>query len=74
LSVGEPWSIGECNLPASLKATTIARLYRRRWSIERMFQWLESVLQSEIRTLGYPRAALFAFSVAILAFNVLSTI
>jgi IS4 transposase len=62
------------NLPASVNATTIARLYRRRWSIERMFQWLESVLQSEIRTLGYPRAALFAFSVAILAFNVLSTI
>ena len=39
-----------------------------------MFQWLESVLHSEVRTLGYPKAALFAFSVAVLAFNALSTI
>jgi len=62
------------NLPRSLSALKIATLYRRRWSIERMFQWLESVLHSEVRTLGYPKAALFAFSVAVLAFNVLSTI
>lgn len=62
------------NLPSAVNAKHIAVLYRRRWSIERMFQWLESVLQSEIRSLGYPRAALFAFSVAVLAFNVLSTI
>jgi IS4 transposase len=62
------------NLPPTVNAKRIATLYRRRWSIERMFQWLESVLQSEITSLGYPRAALFAFSVAVLAFNVLSTI
>jgi IS4 transposase len=62
------------NLPSAVNAKRIATLYRRRWSIERMFQWLESVLQSEISSLGYPRAALFAFSVAVLAFNVLSTI
>jgi len=62
------------NLPRSWDARQVAMLYRKRWSIERMFQWLESVLQSEVRTLGYPRAALFAFSVAVLAFNVLSTI
>lgn len=62
------------NLPPAVNAKRIATLYRRRWSIERMFQWLESVLQSEITSLGYPRAALFAFSVAVLAFNVLSTI
>ena len=62
------------NLPDSKGAEEIANLYRRRWTIESMFQWLESVLHSEVRTLGYPRAALFAFSVAVLAFNVLSTI
>ncbi len=39
-----------------------------------MFQWLESVLHSEVKTLGYPRAALFAFSVAVLAFNALSAV
>ena len=62
------------NLPSSKSSEEIANLYRRRWSIEGMFQWLESVLHSEVRTLGYPRAALFAFSVAVLAFNVLSAI
>jgi IS4 transposase len=62
------------NLPGTKPAEDIAQLYRRRWSIESMFQWLESVLHSEVRTLGYPRAALFAFSVAILAFNALSAI
>jgi hypothetical protein len=62
------------NLPAQVPALEIAALYRRRWSIETMFQKLESVLHSEIRTLGYPRAALFSFCVAVLAYNVLSMI
>jgi IS4 transposase len=62
------------NLTAAKGAEEIANLYRRRWSIENMFQWLESVLHSEVKTLGYPKAALFAFSVAVLAFNVLSII
>ena len=39
-----------------------------------MFQRLESVLQSEIAALGHPRAALLAFGVAILAYNVLALI
>lgn len=61
------------NVPASqLSAQKLARLYRRRWKIEMMFQRLESVLQSEIKTLGQPRAALFAFGVSVLAYNVLS--
>ena len=63
------------NLPASeFSALELARLYRRRWKIEMMFQRLESVLQSEIPALGHPRAALFAFGVAILAYNVLALI
>lgn len=62
------------NLPGDKSAAEIASLYRRRWTIENMFQWLESVLHSEVKTLGYPRAALFAFSVAVLAFNVLSAV
>jgi IS4 transposase len=60
------------NLPADVTASQIAALYRRRWTIENMFQKLESVLASEVRTLGYPRAALFSFCVAVLAYNVLS--
>lgn len=62
------------NLPATQMAQEVAELYRRRWTIERMFQWLEAVLHSEVRTLGHPRAALLAFAVAIVAFNVLSAI
>ena len=60
------------NLPASVDAATIAALYRKRWRIEGMFQRLESVLHSEIKSLGHPRAALLGFTVAVLAYNVLS--
>jgi branched-subunit amino acid transport protein len=63
------------NVPmAQLSALELAHLYRRRWKIEMMFQRLEAVLQSEIPTLGQPRAALFSFEVAILAYNVLALI
>jgi len=62
------------NLPASHIATDLACLYRRRWRIESMFQRLESVLQSEIPALGHPRAALLAFGIATLAYNVLALI
>lgn len=55
-------------------AKVIAVLYRKRWSIETMFQELESHLHSEINTLGYPKAALFGFCVALIAYNVLATI
>lgn len=60
------------NLPKSLKAKQLARLYRRRWRIENLFQRLESVLHSEVRTLGVPGAALLAFGVALLTYNVLA--
>ena len=63
------------NVPKSkLNAQQLARTYRRRWRIENMFQRLESVLHSEVRTLGFPRAALLAFGVAVAAYNVLSLI
>jgi hypothetical protein len=60
------------NLPATVDAASIAALYRKRWRIEGMFQRLESVLHSEIKSLGHPRAALLGFVVAVLAYNVLS--
>jgi len=62
------------NLPAHVSAAQVAALYRRRWRIEGMFQRLESVLQSEIGSLGHPRAALLGFAVALLAYNVLALI
>jgi len=60
------------NLPESITAAQIANLYRERWTIESMFQKIESILKSEVKTLGHPRAALFSFCVALLAFNILS--
>jgi len=60
------------NLPAEVGAGRIAELYRTRWRIEGMFGQLESVLNSEITSLGHPRAALLGFAVAVLAYNVLA--
>jgi IS4 transposase len=57
-----------------LSALDAARLYRKRWSVEGMFQRLESALKSEVRTLGKPRAALLAFGTAVVAYNVLSVL
>jgi IS4 transposase len=58
------------NLPEeAVGALTIAELYRARWGIETAFQKLESHLHSEINTLGYPKAALFSFCLALVAFN-----
>jgi IS4 transposase len=62
------------NLPKKVKAKKIATLYRNRWKIETAFQELTKHLNSEINTLGYPKAALFAFSIALIAYNVMSVI
>lgn len=59
------------NLPEkTVDALTVAELYRARWGIETAFQKLESHLNSEINTLGYPKAALFGFCLALVAFNI----
>jgi len=62
------------NLPEKVPAETIVMLYRKRWSIETLFAELERNLDGEIDTLGYPKAALFAFATALVAYNVLSTV
>jgi hypothetical protein len=55
-------------------AMKIADLYRDRWTIETAFQHLEKHLNSEINTLGYPRAALFGFCTALVSYIVMSVI
>jgi len=55
-------------------AKQIAQMYRKRWSIETAFQELEAHLHSEINSLGYPKAALFGFCVALVAYNVLAVV
>jgi hypothetical protein len=63
------------NLPsAAADAITIASLYRTRWGIETAFQKLEKYLNSEIETLGYPKAALFGFCLALVAFNIYAVV
>lgn len=63
------------NLPASqFAARRVARLYRHRWQIETLFQRLEAALHSEVQSLGHPRAALLAFGVAVMAYNVLAVL
>lgn len=57
-----------------LTALKAARLYRNRWRIEGMFQRLEASLNSELRSLGTPRAALLAFAVAVVAYNILALV
>jgi len=55
-------------------AGKIAEAYRGRWTIETAFQHLAEYLESEINTLGYPRASLFGFCVALISYMVLSVI
>ncbi len=64
-----------CNLSkAKANAKKIAELYKGRWTIETAFQHLAEHLNSEINTLGYPRAALFGFCVALVTYIILSVI
>lgn len=63
------------NLPARVAdAVTVATLYLKRWKIEGAFHELTMALHCEVNTLGYPKAALFAFAVAVAAYNVLAVL
>jgi IS4 transposase len=63
------------NLPEEVADTVkVAELYRKRWTLETAFQELESSLNGEINTLGYPKAALFAFCLALVAYNMMSAV
>jgi hypothetical protein len=63
------------NLPiADADALTVADLYLERWQIENMFQTITDTFHCELNTLGYPRATLFVFCIALVAFNILSTV
>jgi Transposase DDE domain len=62
------------NLPARVKATKVAELYLKRWKIEGTFHELTVALHCELNTLGYPKAALFGFCTAVVAYNVLAVL
>ena len=63
------------NVPKTVAdASNVSDLYLKRWSVEGMFQIIPDIFSCELKTLGYPRAALFVFCMAVVAFNVLSTV
>ncbi len=81
LHLGQPTRDGDTvihvltNLPARVaSAAVVAALYRKRWKIESLFQVLVEALDSEQPRLGYPKAALFAFGVSLVAYNVLAVV
>jgi IS4 transposase len=55
-------------------AAHLARVYGKRWSIETAFLEITTTLACEINTLGYPKAALFTFCLALVAYNAVSLI
>jgi Transposase DDE domain len=64
-----------CNLPEEdADARAVAKLYRRRWTIEHAFEDLALALECEIDTLCYPKAALFGFCVGLVVYNLLAVV
>jgi len=63
------------NLPSGkASAVKVAELYRKRWTLEQAFNELTTHLRCELNTLGYPKAALFAFCVAVCSYNFLAAV
>lgn len=80
LKLDEPTRDGEAeivlvtNLPAEVTALQCVEAYRGRWRIEGHYQALTDLLHCEVPGLGYPRAALFAFSMSAVAGNALAVL
>jgi hypothetical protein len=62
------------NLPRKVSAVRVAQLYRQRWTLEQAFHELTMHLRCELHTLGYPKAALFAFCVAVCSYNLVAAV
>jgi hypothetical protein len=80
LKLDEPTRDGETeivlvtNLPAEVTAAAGCDAYAGRWRIEGHYQALTDLLHCEVPSLGYPRAALFAFSMSAVAGNALGVL
>ena len=80
LELDEPTREGETeiilmtNLPAEVPAAACCAAYAGRWSIAGHYQEMTDLLHCEIPTLGYPLAALFAFSISAVAGNALAVL
>jgi hypothetical protein len=80
VALDEPTRAGETdvclltNLPARVAAGRVADLYRRRWTLERHFDFLRNCLCGELAGLGRPRAAIFAVCLAMVAGNAVAVV
>jgi IS4 transposase len=64
-----------CNVwDNKVDALQLAELYRQRWMIETLFLVLTEALTCENPGMNYPKAALFGFCMALMAYNVLALI
>ncbi len=52
----------------------MARLYRRRWTIERHFDLIKNALHGQVESLGQPRASIFALCLSMVASNALAVV
>lgn len=71
---GETEVILLSNLQKRISPKRIAKLYRRRWTIETAFQQVATALHGEIDSLAYPKAALFGYCIALVAHNILNVV
>ena len=62
------------NLPKRFQSQKLADFYYRQWMMEIAFQELAVKLQSEVEAAGYPGAFFFVYSLALIAYNILSVI
>lgn len=62
------------NLPKRINAIAVGAAYRERWTIENCFGYLSRAFNAEIKSLCYPKAAGFCFSLSLLLFNMMSLI
>jgi len=81
VKLDEPTQDGETevvllsNVPKKkANALRLAETYLLRWRIEHSFQVLTDYLRCEVNTLGYPKAALLGFSLAVCAYNLLAVL
>jgi len=64
-----------CDVPAEkADGRLLATTYRQRWRLENVFQILVEALRCEIDTMAYPKAALFGFCTALVAYNAVAAV
>lgn len=62
------------NLPAEVSALVVVDAYKERWTIEGAFGDITISLHGEINTLAYPPAAILAYTLALISYNVLTIV